>query len=485
MARSRRTLRGISEIRAYLRTNRRPIYFISPTPFNLLGIDRWVRNFFFVNWYDSFDGTHPRVFVPRSRPYHEWHSMEEITNELLRHPEVEAFMRAKARRGLAAFVMFDDESEVLARQIGLRVIHPKASLRRFIDSKTNTVRLGNEAGVPSVPNVLKPVGSWSELRRIAERAKLGEDLVIQSPYGDSGRTTYFISSEDDWATYGEEIAEAPEVKVMRRIRNRAFAVEACITRHGTIVGPVMTDLTGYKSLTPYKGGWCGNDLWPKALPPEQQLVARKMIQRLGDRLAAEGYRGFLEIDILVDVDTDEVYLGEINPRVSGASSLTNVTAGAYADLPLFCFHILEYLNVDYEIDVDDINDRWAEAASIDMWSQLIIKEPEDRVERLVAAPKTGIWQFQADGSIRFGRWGNDWHSILDGSEAFFLRVLAPGDYRYKGADLGTLVTRSRMQTDKLHLTKRCKQWVAGIHEQYVGIPVGNEPEIFIPPPFKG
>ena len=35
-------LRGISEIRAFLRTNRTPIHFISPTPFNLLGIDRWV-----------------------------------------------------------------------------------------------------------------------------------------------------------------------------------------------------------------------------------------------------------------------------------------------------------------------------------------------------------------------------------------------------------------------------------------------------------
>ena len=200
-----------------------------------------------------------------------------------------------------------------------------------------------------------------------------------------------------------------------------------------------------------------------------------MIQRLGDRLAAEGYRGFLEVDILVDTDTNEVYLGGSNPRVSGASSLTNVTAGAYADLPLFCFHILEYLNVDYEIDVDDINDRWAEAASIDMWSQLIIKEPEDRVERLVSAPRTGIWQFQSDGSIRFGRWGNDWHSILDGSEAFFLRVLAPGDYRYKGADLGTLVTRSRMQTDKLQSDQALQAMGGGIHEQYVGIPVGNEP----------
>ena len=60
---------------------------------------------------------------------------------------------------------------------------------------------------------------------------------------------------------------------MRRIRYRAAAIEATITRHGTIVGPVMTDLTGYKELTPYKGGWCGNDMWPGVLSaPHQQLA---------------------------------------------------------------------------------------------------------------------------------------------------------------------------------------------------------------------
>ncbi len=58
-------LRGISEIRAFFRKNETPIYFVSATAFNLLGIDRWVRNFTFVNWFDSFDGTHPNVFVPR------------------------------------------------------------------------------------------------------------------------------------------------------------------------------------------------------------------------------------------------------------------------------------------------------------------------------------------------------------------------------------------------------------------------------------
>ena len=67
---------------------------------------------------------------------------------------------------------------------------------------------------------------------------------------------------------------------------------------------------------------------------------------MGDRLAKEGYRGFLEVDVLVDLDTDEVYLGEINPRISGASSMTNVTAGAYADVPLFLFHLLEFMDVE-------------------------------------------------------------------------------------------------------------------------------------------
>ena len=39
--------------------------------------------------------------------------------------------------------------------------------------------------------------------------------------------------------------------------------------------------------------------------------------------------------------------------------MTNVTAGAYAEMPLFLFHLLEYLDVDYTIDVDEINARWA------------------------------------------------------------------------------------------------------------------------------
>jgi biotin carboxylase len=463
-------LHGISEIRAFLRTNATPVFFISPTAFNLLGIDRWIRNFFYVTYFDSFGGTHPRVFVPRNRERRDFTSMEDVCNHLLRDGEVREWISSHGQGGKAVFVMFDGETEALAAEIGLEVAHPSAALRERLDSKIVTTQLGNEAGVPSVPNVLGRASSYTELLGLAADSDLGDDLVVQTPYGDSGKTTFFIAGSRDWDRHANELA-AQELKVMRRIRNVEIAVEASITRHGTIVGPFMTSLIGYPELTPYKGGWCGNDIFPDALSPERRVQAREMTERLGARLAQEGYRGFFEVDFLSDKDTGELYLGELNPRVSGASSMTNVTAGAYADIPLFLFHLLEYLDVEYELDVDDINARWARTAGEDVWSQLIIKATDDDVELITAAPMTGVYKLDDRGRIAFARWANDWHNLIDESEAFYLRVAAAGDYRYKGADLGVLVTRGRLQTDDDRLTDRCRHWIDGITSQFAGTPI--------------
>ena len=222
----------------------------------------------------------------------------------------------------------------------------------------------------------------------------------------------------------------------------------------------MTDLTGYPELTPYKGGWCGNDVFPEALSENDRAIAISHVRKLGDRLAQEGYKGFLEVDVLVDLDTGAVYLGELNPRISGVSSMTNVTAGAYADVPLFLFHLLEFMDVDYTVDVEEINERWRELAAVDVWAQLIMKEPGDDVERILAAPRTGSWRLSDDGTLTFEQVSNDWHEITTEDEAFFMRVYGPGDYRFHGADLGILVTKGRMQTTE-GLTERCRRYIDG------------------------
>lgn len=475
----RRHLRNISEIRTFFRTNEVPIFFLGPTAFNLLGVDRWVRNFSFITYYDSWDGYHPRVFSPPAIEHEPFTSGEDINNYLLTHPAVQAHIAAQIRRPgdrpKIAMVFFDEETEQICEELGYDLILPSHELRTYLDSKITTTRLGNEAGAASVPNILTTVTSWTDLNKKARAAKLGKDWVLQTAYGDSGKTTYFVANRDDWNKCATDVV-GEEVKVMKRINNRAAAVEAVNTRHGTVVGPFMTDLTGYKELTPYRGGWCGNDLYPEALNDDQRARAIEHVRKLGDRLREEGYKGFFEVDVLVDIDTDEVYLGELNPRISGASSMTNVTAGAYADVPLFLFHLLEYLDVDYELDVDEINERWRELAAVDVWSQLIMKTSDKNIRHIDKAPKTGIYRVNSDGSLEYQRNTLDWHYLHEGDEAFFLRVYGEGEYLFKGADIGILVSKSRMQTEKNQLTERCRTYIDGIHAQYETSPVEVKPK---------
>ena len=475
----RAPLTGIPAIRHFFRTNQTPVYFVSATAFNLLGIDRWVRNFRFVNYFDSFDGWHPNVFVPKEQSPRAFESIEEICNYLLGHKEVGDYVRGRGSEGKVVFLMFDEETETLASELGLEVAFPRAELRHRLDSKIETTRLANEAGVPSVPNVMGHASSYGEVLGLAAAAGLGSDLVIQTPYGDSGKTTFFVASESDWLTDEEEMV-GQDLKVMRRIEPRETAIEGVITRHGTLVGPLMAELTGFPELTPYDGGWCGNDVFPEVLSAGQRRIARERTYAVGERLRLEGYRGYFELDFLADARSGEMYLGELNPRVTGASSITNVTAVAYGDMPLFLFHLLEFMDVDYEIDVGELNRRWAHPGSLDEWTQFVLKQTEDVVELITEAPSSGIWRMGHDGSLGYARRDTDWHSVADESEAFYLRIASAGGYRYPGADLGILVTRGRFLDDDHELVDRARSWITGIKSQFRSVPPPSE----APPPVE-
>ena len=470
----KKALRGISDIRRFFHRNETPIFFISATNFNLLGMDEWCKNFKFINYIDCYDGRHPNTFVPNEAPHPQFNSIEDINNYLLQHKEVLDYVRIHGRYPKGVFLMFDEETERLAREVGLKVWFPPARLRARVDNKINTVRIGNQAGVPSVPNVLAAVRSYDELRRVAK--DLGPDLVVQSAFGDSGHTTFFISTERDWRRHAGEIVDAGEVKIMKRIRCRGSAIEACATKHGTIVGPLMTELVGFKELTPYRGGWCGNEIFAESFTPEIRQKARTLTVRFGEQLRKEGYRGYFELDWLIDQDSGEIYLGELNPRVTGASSMTNHAAFAHADAPLFLFHLLEFSDVEFELDIDALNERWADADNIDSWSQLVIKHTGDSVDLLAEAPQSGIWRLNDAGEVEYARFDYHRRAVASEREAFFLRISGPGDWRYEGADLGILITRGRLMSHAFRLNERAHRWIEGIRRHYRPQPLASIPQ---------
>jgi hypothetical protein len=464
-------LRNISEIRRYFHRNEEPIYFVSATNFNLLGLDEWVKNFKYICYIDCYDGRHPNVFCPSEQPHAEFQSIEDINNYLLQHKEVIDYVRRRGGRPKFVFLMFDEETERLVRELGGEVWFPPASLRERCDNKIETVRIGNKAGVPSVPNTLSEVRNYAHLREVCEAAGIGHDLVLQSAFGDSGHTTFFIKSEDDFRRHEHEIVGQGEIKIMKRINCRGSAIEACATKRGTIVGPLMTELVGFRELTPYRGGWCGNEIFDGAFTQEIRDRARDMTFRFGEQLREEGYRGYFELDFLIDQDDGEIYLGELNPRITGASSMTNHAAFAHADAPLFLFHLLEFSDVPFDLDIEELNQRWADPEMIDSWSQMVLKHTQDSVDILTQAPESGIYRMDHDGRVSYDRFDYHRRAVESEHEAFFLRILKPEDYRYEGADLGILVLRGRMMTPDFQLNDRARRWIHGMTAQFSARPL--------------
>lgn len=53
---------------------------------------------------------------------------------------------------------------------------------------------------------------------------------------------------------------------------------------------------------------------------------------------------------------------------------------------------------------------------------------------------------QREDHLAFVGVSNDWQDVTHEDEAFFLRVHGVGDFRFRGTDLGILVTKARMQS---------------------------------------
>ena len=154
------TIRNVSDLRVVMHRNERPIYFISATNFNLLGIDQWVRNFRFISYIDCFDGRHPKVMVPQQLPHNEFASIEDINNYLLSHKDVIDTIQRRGGKPVATFLMFDEKTEEICQGHRPRGLVPPGQAARALRQQD-----GNRAH-----------RQQGEGRFRAQHARAGQDL---------------------------------------------------------------------------------------------------------------------------------------------------------------------------------------------------------------------------------------------------------------------------------------------------------------------
>ena len=369
--------------------------------------------------------------------------------------------------GRAIFLFFDERIEAICQSLNLEIVLPKSSLVREIDSKIVTTEIGNQAGVHSVPNVLTHISSYTELQCVAREGGLGERWVVQTAHGDSGKTTFFISSEADYQKVAAKIENEDVVKVMRRVNCTGTAIEACATRWGTFVGPLLTELIGIEALTPYPGGWCGNELYDAAFSADIRRQVQRKTQAMGDALYQRGYRGYFELDYLIDLDSNEVYLGELNARITGISAMTNMSDFSAQNIPLFLFHLLEFEpEIDLKLDADEFNQAVLAQGAVGIAAQVILKYTDERLKIITQAPVSGVYTLGGDGLLTLKQPGYNRREALAENEAYLLRIMATGEYAYQGGDLAILFLNRVIREPDGKLNADGEQWVGALQRNF-------------------
>jgi hypothetical protein len=195
-------------------------------------------------------------------------------------------------------------------------------------------------------------------------------------------------------------------------------------------------------------------------------------QALGDALYRRGWRGQFELDWLIDLDTQQVYLGELNPRLSGITALTNLNDFSERQLPLFLFHLLEYdVEVDLGLDIAAYNRSVLFEGAGGVNAQLVLKHGDAALQRVIAAPASGVYRLGDDDRLHRVRRGHDRRQAVAADEGFVLRLMADGELAYPGADLAIVCLNRVVRGADGALNKAGARWAQALGRAFERCPL--------------
>lgn len=383
-------------------------------------------------------------------------------------------------QGKPALVVYKSslKMEQTCRENGWTLVASPAKFgKKLFEDKIKFRKILAGIGVTPPPGEILPARNLNFHKL---KTKYGIPFVVQHPRRGGGKGTFFISCEDDWHKAlrklraqdieGEEIAEdisTLDVIVAKYIKGPSPSITGCVTRYGVLSTNPQYQLIDVPELyNPAKGSglFCGHDWSSSKFSPRVEEQAYDTVEKVGRYFQKFGYKGIFGVDFVLEEETQKLYVTESNPRLLGSFPTLTMVQIQNNEPPIIAFHVLEYLDADYEIDIAKIN---ALMRQPKMGAQMFPHNLTGHWVRSAAKVKAGVYRMRK-GKLTFVRHGYSMKHLRHGNE-FLLTdgVLQKKAHYSPNRRLGRIITlRPILSKNKKALTPWARKVTLKMHNRF-------------------
>ncbi|GAA2982366.1 hypothetical protein GCM10010519_16230 [Streptomyces lactacystinicus] len=341
--------------------------------------------------------------------------------------------------------------------LGARLLEPPShvALPMLGDKRAQRAWL-RSVGAATPPDAVVPALDHRELRR-----RFGSPYVVQTPVGSSGKGTHLVVDEADLRPI-RRVGGGPWL-VSGYVEGVAVNLHVLVSADSTVrVLRPSVQLTRIEGVGAPFGAYSGCDFAaPALLSPLALARAGTSARRVGEALAALGYRGLFGADFVLD--GERPLLLELNCRMQGSTWLLGELELAEHALPSALRHVLELYG-----HATGGEPRTDAAGAV----QLVVRHTGAPV-RVAAAPGGGLHRLK-DGRLRYCGAG---FGLLEcgPDDCVLLQLPSPGTVLLPGVPLARVVARHPLTTpDGTALTAPGRRLVDALRAGFVLEPL-DEP----------
>lgn len=421
-------IKDLPTLKEFFQQIKTPIFGAGVYAFNRLGLEEIVKNYQILALRYSLDTKliEKDVRVLSLEKGMGTKHIREPRNAttVLGHQKTKKYLQKFENPAIVVLKASAKMEEICRENNWLLLNNPTSFGKEFLENKIKFRRILEKLNIPVPPGKIRTLDKLHYGHLIN---RYGLPFVIQHPTKGGGKGTFFINNKDDfdkalkklkqkWDEEDEKTIVPPtQVIVAKFIPGPSPSITGCVTKHGILsTGPQYQILDIPELYNPEKGSglFCGHDWTVSDFGQPIQEQAYQCTEKIGQYFKEQGYRGIFGIDFVLDQKEKQLFVIECNPRLLGSFPTILMSQLLNNEPPILAFHVLEFLNIDYQIDLFQINKLMRQKK---IGSQIFIRNLTGRWAKNYHRLKAGVYKLHKN-KIKYLRPGYDLKHLKEKEE---------------------------------------------------------------------